>query len=50
MTVWGIDVLASKQFSIGGTARIEPFVGWNILFIDAKSGVIDATPACERAP
>ena len=47
MTVWGIDVLASKQFNIGGTARIEPFFGWNILFIDAKSGVIDATPACD---
>jgi hypothetical protein len=47
LTVWGIDVLASKQFSIGGTARIEPFVGWNILFIDARSGVIDATPGCD---
>ena len=47
MTVWGIDVLASKQFNIGGTAGIEPFFGWNILFIDAKSGVIDATPACD---
>jgi hypothetical protein len=47
MTVWGVDVLASKQFSIAGTARIEPYVGWNILFIDAKSGVIDATPACD---
>jgi hypothetical protein len=47
MTVWGVDVVASKQFSLGGTARIEPYVGWNILFIDAKSGVIDATPACD---
>jgi hypothetical protein len=47
MTVWGVDVVASKQFSIGGTARIEPYIGWNMLFIDARSGVIDATPACD---
>jgi hypothetical protein len=47
MTVWGIDVLASKAFGIGGTARIEPFIGWNVLFIDARSGVIDGTPSCD---
>ena len=27
MTVFSVDVLASKAFGIGGTARIEPFVG-----------------------
>ena len=48
MTVYGVDVLASKAFDIGGTARIEPFVGWSILFIDARSGVIDATPELRR--
>jgi len=47
LTVFGVDVLASKAFSIGGTARIEPYVGWNALFIDARSGVIDATPSCD---
>jgi len=47
MTVWGVDVLISKAFSIGGTARIEPFFGWNVLFIDARSGVLDATPDCD---
>jgi hypothetical protein len=47
LTVFGVDVLASKAFSIGGTARFEPFVGWNVLFIDARSGVIDATPTCD---
>ncbi len=47
MTVWGVDVLISKAFSIGGTARIEPYFGWNVLFIDARSGVIDATPGCD---
>ncbi len=47
MTVYGVDVLISKAFSLGGTARVEPFAGWNALFIDARSGVIDATPTCD---
>jgi hypothetical protein len=47
LTVMGIDVLISKAFSVGGTARIEPFGGYNLLFIDARSGVIDATPGCD---
>jgi hypothetical protein len=47
LTVFGIDVVISKAFSIAGTARIEPFGGWNLLFIDARSGVIDATPGCD---
>jgi hypothetical protein len=47
LTVFGVDVLISKAFSLGGTARVEPFAGWNILFIDARSGVIDATPGCD---
>jgi hypothetical protein len=47
LTVYTLDVLASKAFDIGGTARIEPFVGWSTLFISAHSGVIDATPRCD---
>jgi hypothetical protein len=47
MTVAGVDVVISKAFSVGGTARFEPFLGWNMLFIDARSGVIDATPKCD---
>jgi hypothetical protein len=47
LNVYGVDVLISKAFGLAGTARIEPFVGWNILFIDAQSGVIDATPGCD---
>jgi hypothetical protein len=47
LTVFGVDVIASKAFAIGGTARIEPFVGWSMLFIKAHSGVIDATPNCD---
>lgn len=47
MTVYGVDILASKAFDIGGTARIEPIIGWSMLFISARSGVIDATPNCD---
>src|SRR5262245_1180920 len=47
LTVYSVDVLASKAFSVGGTARFEPFLGWSMLFISARSGVIDATPACD---
>jgi hypothetical protein len=47
LNVYGIDVVASKAFGIAGTVRLEPFLGWNYLFIDAVSGVIDATPACD---
>jgi hypothetical protein len=47
LNVYGIDVLISKAFGVAGTFRVEPFAGWNMLFIDAQSGVIDATPACD---
>jgi hypothetical protein len=47
MTVGSIDIVLSKAFSLAGTTRIEPFAGWNFLFIDARSGVIDATPGCD---
>jgi hypothetical protein len=47
LTIYGVDVLISKAFNLGGTARVEPYIGWNALFIDARSGVIDATPTCD---
>ncbi len=47
MAIYGLDLVASKAFSLGGTARVEPYLGWNVLFIDARSGVIDATPTCD---
>jgi hypothetical protein len=47
LNVYGLDVLLSKAFGIAGTSRLEPYIGWNVLWIDAQSGVIDATPACD---
>ena len=49
LTVGSVDVLVSKAFSVSGTARLEPFGGWDFLFISAKSGVIDGTPGCDAA-
>ena len=47
LTVLGLDLIISKAFSLAGTARFEPFVGASELFIDARSGSIDATPGCD---
>jgi hypothetical protein len=47
LTVYGVDVLISKAFGLGGMFRLEPFAGWNLLFIDAASGALDATPGCD---
>ena len=47
MTVGSVDVLISKALSVAGTVRVEPFAGWNLLLIDARSGVLDATPGCD---
>jgi hypothetical protein len=47
LTVYSFDALISKAFSIGGTARIEPFLGWSMLLIDPRSRVIDYTPTCD---
>lgn len=44
LTVPAIDVLASKQFSIAGTWRLEPYAAWNLLVIVPRSEVIDPTP------
>jgi hypothetical protein len=44
LTVASLDVLVSKHIGVGGTWRLDPFVGWNVLFIVPRSEVIDPTP------
>ena len=44
LTVASFDIVASKHFGIGGTWRLDPFVGWNLLLIVPRSEVIDPTP------
>jgi hypothetical protein len=45
--VAGLDVLLSKSFGVLKTFRFEPYGGWSYLFIQARSGQIDATPSCD---
>lgn len=47
MTVAGLDLILSKAFSFFKTARLEPFGGWSLLFINAKASAIDTTPSCD---
>ena len=44
LTVASIDVTISKHLGVGGTWRLDPYAGWNMLAIVARSEVIDATP------
>jgi len=44
LTVASVDVTLSKHIGVGGTWRLDPFLGWNLLGIIARTEVIDATP------
>ncbi len=44
LTVASVDVSLSKAFGIGGSINLEPYGGWNALFIIPRSEVIDPTP------
>jgi len=43
-TILSTDVSISKAFGIAGSFNLTPYVGYNIMWIIAKSGVIDGTP------
>jgi hypothetical protein len=44
LTTASLDVTVSKHFGIGGTWRLDPYAGWNLLMIVPRSEVIDTTP------
>jgi hypothetical protein len=44
LTIASLDITVSKHFGIAGTWRLDPFAGWDMLFIIPHSQVIDATP------
>lgn len=44
LTVASLDATVSKHFGIGGTWRLDPFAGWNLLMIIPRSEVVDPTP------
>ncbi len=44
LTIASFDVTVSKHLGIGGTWRLDPFAGYDLLIIVPRSQVIDATP------
>jgi len=44
LTVSSLDITVSKHIGVGGTWRLDPFGGWNLLIITPRSEVIDSTP------
>jgi hypothetical protein len=44
LTAASLDITVSKHFGIGGTWRLDPFAGWDLLMIIPRSEVIDGTP------
>jgi hypothetical protein len=48
LTVASLDITVSKHFGIGGTWRLDPYAGWNLLMIVPRSEVIDPTPNIDQ--
>ncbi|HEX8108607.1 MAG TPA: hypothetical protein VF516_12825 [Kofleriaceae bacterium] len=44
LTIASFDVTVSRHLGIGGTWRLDPFAGYDLLIIVPRSQVIDATP------
>lgn len=44
MTTAGFDVAMSKSFAIAGVSTLTPYVGYDLLGVNAASHVIDPTP------
>ena len=44
LTVASLDISVSKSIGVQGTVSLEPYVGWNYLWIIPRSEVIDKTP------
>jgi hypothetical protein len=44
LTMVSVDTSLSKSFGLGGTAKLDPYLGFAALMTFAKSQVIDATP------
>ncbi len=44
VTVPALDFAVSRRFVIANTVIFQPYVGWQMLWINADSGVVDTTP------
>jgi len=47
LTVVSTDLSVSKSFGVGGTVKLDPYLGANLLIMIARSQVIDTTPAVD---
>jgi hypothetical protein len=42
--VTGLDVGVGKRFAIGGMVTLHPYAGWNLMWVGAKTGLVDFSP------
>lgn len=47
ITVPAFDIAVSRPFVISNTVILQPYIGWQIMWINADSGVIDTTPTVD---
>lgn len=47
MTVPALDVQASREFVIAQQVLFQPYVGWQMVWINVDSGVVDGTPSVD---
>lgn len=44
LTTAGFDIGLGKQIPVGGMLTLTPYAGWNIIYVNATSSVIDFAP------
>jgi len=44
LTTAGLDIGLGKQFALGGMLTLTPYAGWNLVYVNASSGVVDFRP------
>jgi hypothetical protein len=47
ITIAQVDASLSKSIGLGGTAKLDPYLGAAVMFNIVKSQVIDTTPQCD---
>jgi hypothetical protein len=47
LTVASLDLSVAKEIGVGGSFQLAPYGGWNVLWIVARSEVIDKTPTID---
>jgi hypothetical protein len=47
VTITAFDVIVSQRLGVLSTFRLEPFLAWSLMRINARSGLLDATPSCD---